>query len=318
METVLDLVDRSVERWRNAMAFQAKEGWSWKQSTWLDFAREVRQAACLLRSRGFGRGSRGVFAGPVNVETLVLAVASQAAGGVPVFVPDAGEDALGPSPGAAFAAGPGCEGGGTVVRFGGDAYAGGGELAYKAVLKLGAMARRGVEEALEGERASLAANTPALGFARRPAPRSGLEVREVTHAAVLEALGRAAARLAPLAGGDCQVFGYFPQAVPFAVVAPFVCMSLGLRQSFASEPGEFWFDVREVKPRGILTTAGALVDLLRSPDVGGAGGLAPKALRRALGGRAEWVAVDVSPEPAALGVLERAGLGVVELAALAL
>ena len=191
-------------------------------------------------------------------------------------------------------------------------------MGFKAVLKLGAMARREVEEVLERERFSLGPGDAALGFARGPGPGGRVEVREITHAAVLEALGRAATRLAPLVGGDCQVFGYFPRPVPFAVASPLVCVLLGLRQSFAPEAGDFWLDAREVKPRGVLTTAvglAELLDRLGGVEEAAAGG---NALRRAFGSRVEWVAVDGPLLPRARRALERAGVEVMELGALAL
>ena len=56
--TIPELVINKVKEHGTRLLFQRRDGWSWKQITWLDFDREVKNIASFLLDAGLNPGVR--------------------------------------------------------------------------------------------------------------------------------------------------------------------------------------------------------------------------------------------------------------------
>ena len=64
------------------MFFQNKDGWSWKQITWLDFKTELKNVASFLHTIGFGKGDRAVISYPHTYKAQLAECATYLLGGI--------------------------------------------------------------------------------------------------------------------------------------------------------------------------------------------------------------------------------------------
>jgi long-subunit acyl-CoA synthetase (AMP-forming) len=285
---------------------QFKEGWSWKQSTWLDFEREVRDAAAFLYGIGFRPGDRAIVLYPNRKEAFWSEVAVLMLGGVVVCASSV-DDLQGPDGTA--------KGWEAVYLFSSsdDAIRGVKEMAsripsikrtivyesdvpskeenaisFKAMLKFGALKRRSLDDEITALSHAIGKDSPAVVLTH--ACREGS--RTLSHGEIARAASMAARTLSFLSQED-QAFSYLPTTSPFSVLANWIGICIGMRTAMAESRKEFYEDVLEVKPTVVLATSRGLEDI--ATMLGSGGKTRGKDVRRMLGGRLRHIVTDLPP-----------------------
>jgi long-subunit acyl-CoA synthetase (AMP-forming) len=85
--TIPELVASKVKEHGTRLLFQRRDGWSWKQITWLDFDREVKNIASFLMDIGFKPGDNALIASSNNLDSIATEIAVYHLGGVVVPLP---------------------------------------------------------------------------------------------------------------------------------------------------------------------------------------------------------------------------------------
>ena len=76
-----DLFESKIKDNKSKLLFQKRDGWSWKQITWLDFETEVRSIASFLMDFGFEKGDRVLVISSNSLECLNVELAVYLLGG---------------------------------------------------------------------------------------------------------------------------------------------------------------------------------------------------------------------------------------------
>ena len=79
--TFPEIMEKRVKDHGTRLLFQRRDGWSWKQITWLDFDREVKNIASFLMDLGFGEGDRALIVSANTLEAISTEVAVYHLGG---------------------------------------------------------------------------------------------------------------------------------------------------------------------------------------------------------------------------------------------
>ncbi|NIP30503.1 MAG: AMP-binding protein, partial [Candidatus Dadabacteria bacterium] len=87
IRTIPELVANRVKEHGTRLLFQRRDGWSWKQITWLDFDREVKNIASFLMDMGFESGDRALIVSSNNLDAIATEIAIYHLGGVVVPIP---------------------------------------------------------------------------------------------------------------------------------------------------------------------------------------------------------------------------------------
>ena len=65
-----DFFENRIKENKSRLIFQKRDGWSWKQITWLDFNTEVKSIASFLLDFGFKKGDNVLIISPNTLECL--------------------------------------------------------------------------------------------------------------------------------------------------------------------------------------------------------------------------------------------------------
>ncbi|HEY7535308.1 MAG TPA: hypothetical protein VH878_05125, partial [Thermodesulfobacteriota bacterium] len=66
-KTIPEMIENRVKRYGGKLFFQHKEGWSWKQITWLDFDKTIKDIACFLIALGFSPDSTALVVSRIRM-----------------------------------------------------------------------------------------------------------------------------------------------------------------------------------------------------------------------------------------------------------
>jgi long-subunit acyl-CoA synthetase (AMP-forming) len=323
-KTIPELLQNRVKEHGTKLLFQRRDGWSWKQITWLDFDRKVKNIAAFLNSMGFGLGDRALIVSSNRLEAISSEIAIFHLGGV--IVPLAANES---AEGIKEAAGeshaklifleqqdptggvlrsldkmPGLD---RIIVFPDVKVVNESVIDFKAVLKFGLMKRKKLEDELIGIYKSLDAEIPAAQFVY-----SGTPVKVVTQGALIEALHDVSLRCSGL-GAEDQSFSFLTSASPFAKFINYLTIYRGSRAAVAESRKDFYQDLVEVMPTVIFETAGGLDSLCRN-SISELNGLSPEIkLRMDMGNRVRHILADSIPAGELGGILGNAGASVVEV-----
>jgi len=331
MKNLAELVEAQIRKNGNRLFSQNKDGWSWKQTTWLDFKKETRDLAAFLLGLEFGSGEKAMVFYPNTREALWSEVAISLLGGTVVSMSERdaldGIEEVARAQNVGFMLGGGDEFLGRakgilkrlptvkrIIAFG-DAKVGeeGGEvIPFKAALRFGAIKRRGLDDEIDKRAAGIEPDTAAAIFVDAGNPGS-LVVTEHTHADVISVVRSLSGRLSFLSEED-QSFSFLPSPCPFSRFINYAGMEIGLRIMQAESWGGFFQDVLEVKPTVIFETAEALEEIHNAitREHGG------HALKRALGGRLRSVVTDRKPSAVVESAFSEERIAVLEVGGLLL
>lgn len=315
---LVELVRSKVKKHGSRILYQFKDGWSWKQSTWLDFEKEVRDAAAFLYGIGFRPGESAIVLYPNRREVFWSEVAVLMLGGTVVYVSptmDSEElDSAARGEGATY-----------VFSSSGDALRKAKEMAsripsikktivydndfhgnvenaisFKAMLKFGALKRRSLDDDITAANRAIGKDSTAVVFTRS----GGKGSSRLSHGEMARAAHEAACKLSFLSQED-QAFSYFPAPSPFSVLTNWIGICIGMRLAQAESRKEFYEDVLEVKPTVVFKTCHGLEDIVAVLSSGEK--VCGKDLRRILGGRLRHVVTDSAPRDEIRMLFKEAG-----------
>lgn len=81
INTIPMLIDYFVSKYKNKLLFQRRDGWSWKQLTWVDFDSDIKNLSSFLLSLDFGCGQHAVVVSSNNNECAFSELAIYCLGG---------------------------------------------------------------------------------------------------------------------------------------------------------------------------------------------------------------------------------------------
>ncbi|HVY54537.1 MAG TPA: AMP-binding protein [Thermodesulfobacteriota bacterium] len=326
-KTIPELLQNRVKEHGTKLLYQRRDGWSWKQITWLDFDRKVRNIAAFLHDLGFGMGDRALVVSSNRLEAISSELAALHLGGVIVplspnehaeRIIDAANELQAKllfieQGTAADGILKSLTGMGSIVRVitFPDAVASNEKvLNFKAVLKFGLMKRKKLEDELTAIYKKISPDMPAAVFL---IPEQGIRPgAEVTEGDLMGSLEKASGRC-PELGAEDQSFSYMTEASPFAKFVNYLPIYQGSRAAVAEGRKDFYQDIVEVMPTVLYATKSGIEELCGKPGSGLNGGKPGRSLRMDLGNRVRYILTDTLPDKDTEAIIRSAGARLVEV-----
>lgn len=304
--TISGLLKSRVKEYGTKLLYQRRDGWSWKQITWLDFDRKVKNIASFLMDLGLGPGGRVIVASSNRLEAISAEIAVMLVGGVVVPL------GLNAAPEAVTAAAnetgakfifieqgesfdcvlnsigllPGVE---RIIVFPDAHIKNEKVLDFKAVLKFGLMKRKKLEDELVKVSGGVEPDSLAAVFIG-----AGGAASEFTQRGILDALRTISGKYHQL-GAEDQSFSYMTTASPFSKFINYLTLYRASRAAVADSRKDFYMDVVEVMPT-LLYETGPDLEVISRDLIAGKNGVSPaKKLRLDLGNRVGHIFVDRLP-----------------------
>lgn len=326
-KTIPELLQNRVKEHGTRLLFQRRDGWSWKQITWLDFDRKVKNIASFLMHTGFGKGDRALVVSSNRLEAMSTELAILFLGGV--IIPLSTNRSAGEIAEAAneystkfifLENGEGVLEGiisslglmPDVLRI---AVSPDSRISheriinFKAMLKVGFMKRKKLQDELTEASAKVEANDTAALFVQSDTDGS---VGAVSQGTLLNALRTTSERYSYINGED-QSFSYLTDASPYAKFINYLTLYKASRAAVAETMKDFYQDIVEVKPTIIFETRHGLVDICRNLLSGPNGQNAGRRLKADLGSRLNYIFTDYLPDPDTETILRSAGFTLIEV-----
>lgn len=326
-KTIPELLQNRVKEHGTRLLYQRRDGWSWKQITWLDFDRKVKNIAAFLHDLGFGRGDKALVVSSNRLEAISSEIAVLHLGGViaPMSPDESAERVIGAAnelrPKLVFLErGHPAEGVlgsfesmGSVDRiivFPDDKITNDKVLNFRAVLKFGLMKRKKLEDELAGIYKNIGPELPAALFLSPGADKA--HTAEVSEGDLMEALQNVSLRC-PRLNAEDQSFSYLTDASPFAKFISYLTLYQGSRAAVAEGRKEFYQDIVEVMPTVLFETGAGLEELCRK-SLSSLNGRQPgKKLMSDLGNRVKHILTDTIPGGETEALITSTGAIIIEV-----
>jgi len=326
-KTIPELLQNRVKEHGTRLLFQRRDGWSWKQITWLDFDRKVKNIASFMMNLGFGKGDRTVVVSSNRLEAISSEIATFLLGGIIIPLPrdtDAEEivntahdyDAKfifieeGPSLEGVLASLDRIPNVERIAIFPDIKMSHDRLINFRALLKAGLMNRKKLQDELTELSSSVEPGNPAMLFVGKES--SVQEPREVSQGGIVEALSAISDRY-PALGDEDQSFSYLTDTSPFAKLINYFTMYKANRAAVADTEKDFYMDVVEVMPT-VLFETGAGIENLYKNSLSNLNGDSPeKKIRSVLGNRIKYIFTDRKPGPEIERIFGKAGVSLVEV-----
>lgn len=322
------LMDARISKYSGKLLLQRRDGWSWKQITWLDFDRDVKSVACFLLDLDFKRGDAVLIISGNRIESLVTEFAVYHLGGViipivknraPELIAKIAEDydvkfifvedsrglrgVLDVSDKILNLK--------RIVVFSGTE---GGDdrriIQFKSLIKFGMLKRKQLHDEITKIASNLSAKSLACVFYESGFTDADGK-REMTHHNIIESLKLASEKLINL-GEEEQTYSYLPSVTPYEKMVNYLAIYTGFRMVFAETREEFFEDILEVKPTVIYETKSGLEEIV-SQHLEKNGIANPRLLKSELGGRANHIITDSLPRDEIKELIRTAGIGLIDL-----
>lgn len=311
-KTVPELITNRIKKYGNKILFQHKDGWSWKQVTWLDYENSIKDAASFLLGLGFNPGNAVLMISGNRMESIWAESGVYLLGGVliPVSEDESVERILqiarDAEPKFIFTGSettlekvrkvtgqiPSLE---KVISFS-DFKVGDDEkvVPFKAVLKFGAINRKKLGEKLAEVTKGVLPDSPAAVFYDF---NSGGELRrkEIAHRVLVKTIRVSSEKLSFI-GEEDQVYFHLPSVSSFERLVNYLSIYMGTRIVVAETREDFFEDILEVKPSVVFETKTGLEDICKVILCDFQKSSPIQKLRGSLGGRIKYVITDSLPE----------------------
>lgn len=305
------LMEKRVKDHGTRLLFQRRDGWSWKQITWLDFDREVKNIASFLMDLGFSKGDRALIVSANTLEAISTEVAVYHLGGTVVSLSrdssearikqaareldvkfiflenpsllDTATTMLNDLPGVLRAA-----------FFVDVKTKNENVLNFRSILKFGLMKRKKLQDELKKVSDNLDTDTPAAVFLSPDG--SGLSTSEITQGGILSALELISSKTNVI-GQEDQSFSYIPSASPYSKIINYLTLYNNTRAATAESREEFYKDIPEVMPTVLYETREGL-SALYNKSQSSLSDIKPELkLKKDMGGRVSYIFTDALPSP---------------------
>ena len=321
-KTVPELIANRIKKYNSKLLFQRRDGWSWKQITWLDFERDVKSVASFLIDLGFGPGDATLVVSSNRMESISTEIAVWSIGGV--TIPISEDETLG-----------------NIVRvanqfkvkliFRGkeskldeiqEIYKGINSLErfvcfndlngavkldkiipFRSVLKLGSLKRRQLGDELVEISKNVSPDCLAAVF-NSSGSNGNQNSNEVTQGDLIGLLGSTSDKLSFIDEED-QSFSYLPSPSPFDKLINHLGIFKGARIVIAETREDFYEDILEVKPTVLFETKIGLEGICSR--------ISSEKLKSDLGSRVKYIVTDSSPGEEIKSLFRKSGISLIEV-----
>lgn len=326
-KTIPELLQNRVKEHGTRLLFQRRDGWSWKQITWLDFDREVKNIASFMMNLGFGKGDRTLIVSSNRLEAISSEMATFLLGGVIIPLPkeaDADEIVktahnynakfifIEESPAlegvlSSLDRIPSVE---RIAVFPDIKMSHDRLINFRALLKAGLMNRKKLQDELTELSSGIEPGNPAMLFLG--ANSSAEDARQVSQGGILTALSALTDKHAEL-GSEDQSFSYLTETSPFAKLINYFTIYKANRAAVADTEKDFYMDVVEVMPTVLFETGAGIENMYKSSLSNLNGNSPDEKIRSVLGTRIRYIFTDRMPGPEIERVFMEAGVSLVEV-----
>ena len=321
IRTIPELLANNVKEHGTRLLFQRRDGWSWKQITWLDFDREVKNIASYLMDMGFESGDTAIIASSNNLDAIATEIAIYHLGGVVVPLPQDSDidrikdeaskvgakiifieladlleefqnssDELNNIQKIVFYAD---------VRIKHDQI-----INFKLVQKAGLMKRKQLHDDLNNVSENISPDDLAVIF---PDTKT-----QVTQGAFMDILAEANQKYSQI-GIEDQSFSYMTTASPFSKIINYLTFYMGTRAAMAESRDDFYQDILEVMPTILFETKDGLEDIYRKSMTDLNGSSREKKIRTDLGERIKYIFTDSLPSKEVQSLFLSSGVSLLEV-----
>jgi long-chain acyl-CoA synthetase len=326
--TIPKLIENRISKYSGKLLLQRRDGWSWKQITWLDFYSDIKSIACFLLDLDFNYGDAVLIISGNRIETLLTEFAVYHLGGVIIPIVRDGaaeripeiakdydirfifvEDAIGSS--SVFDLSERMSNLKRIVVFSGaDGGNDGRVIQFKRLIGFGMLKRKQLEDDLKKIARNLLSKSVACVF-YNSGSRGAAGKREITHQNIIESLKSASEKLFNL-NEEEQTYSYLPSVGPYEKIINYLAIYIGFRMVFAETREDFLENIVEVKPTVIYETQSGLEEIL-SAHFGKNRIGDPRILKNELGGRANHIITDSFPRDDIRELIRAAGINLIAL-----
>lgn len=322
--TIPELVASKVKEHGTRLLFQRRDGWSWKQITWLDFDREVKNIASFLMDTGFKPGDNALIASSNNLDSIATEIAIYHLGGVVAPLPqEEGLDTIIEKANSFKSKVIFLEGESLleelqerenqiadaekIIFFSDIRLKHERIINFKLVLKSGLMKRKKLHDELTGVSESVTPNNTAIIFTE-----SDGQSKTISQGEILKALSEATNKFSQI-GIEDQSFSYMTSASPFSKLINYLTLFMGTRAAVAESRKDFYYDILEVMPTILYETRDGLEAIYDNSMSSPNGTSGEKKLRSDLGARIKYVFTDSKPKKEVENLFLRAGVAFLEV-----
>ncbi len=327
-KTLSALMDNRVKKFGSKLLMQRRDGWSWKQITWLDFERDVKNIACYLMDSGFSPGDAVIVISPNILESLYTEFAVNILGGI--YIPLGMGDEIFEIPKIAkefkvkfiFV-----ENGNVlisvksvsgevedlkgIVVFSNNRGIDERVIHFRNLVKFGLIKRKQLDDDLRKLCSSVQPDYVASVFYILN-PSGNYMTKVFTHEGLIESLKNGSQKLSSL-GEEDQSYSYLSSVNPFEIFVNYLVIYMGFRMAIAESRKEFFEDVLEIKPTVIFETQGGLEEIYSRITTVHGMPLVEKRLKKELGNRLKYIVTDSMPNSEIIGPFQRSGVSIIEV-----
>lgn len=302
-----DFFENRVNENKSKLLFQKRDGWSWKQITWLDFNAEVKSIASFLLDLGFKKEDKVLIISPNTLECLFVESAIFLLGGCSIPVPfDLGtekieEILIKEKVRFIFISNEGVlnnlretlEFNKHVEKiFLFSDYKTDLEdkiINYRSIVKFGFLKAKKLKDELKEFSESVSSDVPAINFYNFDSGQP--ENKILTQELLLELLYLTYKKLRFITPKD-QSFSYLTSSGSFSKLINFLPFLIGNRGAIAENKNDFFSDVLEVMPTVIFLSQEGMERSVRYLNEKNGSG----SLKKSFGGRIKYVFTDTESE----------------------
>ena len=323
-----DLFENKIKENKSKLLFQKRDGWSWKQITWLDFQTEVRSISSFLMDFGFEKGDRVLIISSNSLECLNVELSVYLMGGCTIplsndfdinnleyilkkekvkYVLIENEEVLAKTD-------KKLESKRSIRKiFVLSDYKSKIEdkvVNYKSLVKFGFLKAKKLKDELKEFTESVEPDMPAISFYdfKGEEPKNKILTQEL----FLELLQHAYKKIRFVTSDD-QLYSYLTSSNSFSKLANFFTILIGSIAAIAENKKDFFRDVLEVMPTVMfLTKEGMERSVEHLSRTSGS-----HALKKSFGGRLKYVITDSEPAHNVKNAFIGSGISVIELPELA-
>ncbi|MGH7909105.1 MAG: AMP-binding protein [Thermodesulfobacteriota bacterium] len=328
-KTIPEIITNRIKRYGGKILLQHKVGWSWKQITWLDFEKTIKDIACFLMSLGFAPGTAAIIVSGSRTESLFVEFAIYLLGGITIPIDDnddlekiiriardsksrfmfvAKESTLKELSNNIHEV-PSLH---KIVTFT-DMSIGEDErvIPFKGLLKFGSMKRKMLEDELARKAEGVLPGSTAAVFYNFYSDLKK-ERKEITHEDLIKALKAGSEKLLFITEED-QALSHLPYVSPYERFVNYLGIYMGNRISIAETTEDFFDDILEVKPTVLFETKRGLENIW-SKALSNLGKVSPtQKLKSALGGRVKYILTDSLPRGEIKNLFLKSGVSLIEV-----
>jgi len=328
-KTIVELLETRVKRNSGKLLLQKKDGWSWKQISWLDFDRDIRCIAAYLLDLGFVSGDAVLIASSNRLESLYSEIAVNILGGISIPIGH-GKDIVeilnvASDEGIKFIFVEDHSGLAGLINLS-DKISDLKKIVvisdkrdrlddkvinFKSLLKFGLVKRKQHGDDLKRITGKVLPSNVASIFYNLNS-NGDVVKKEITQQNLIEIIHRASEKLEILDKED-QSYSYMPSVSPFEKFINYLAIYMEFRMVLAESREEFYEEILEVMPTVIFETQRGLEEIIAKKITKIQRDSKSNTLNRELGGRVKYIITDLPPREEIRDIFKSSNISVIDI-----